>query len=125
LLQIFNYVLHKTHYPQDTCGIIERKIKLLEQKTAGNVQLSTKKGFKINFIRVINCLCELSFFTDKQGNDVTKIDVFKAFGNVINQDFSAFQNNMSAAKSASNSDMHNTLEIFKKMFAKHQEINNK
>jgi hypothetical protein len=30
LLQIFNYVLHKTHYPQDTCGIIEKKIKLLE-----------------------------------------------------------------------------------------------
>ena len=30
LLQIINYALYKKHYPQDTCGIIERKIKLLK-----------------------------------------------------------------------------------------------
>ena len=31
LLQIINYILYKKHYPHDICGIIERKIKLLEQ----------------------------------------------------------------------------------------------
>jgi hypothetical protein len=31
LLQIINYALYKKHYPQDTCGIIERKINILRQ----------------------------------------------------------------------------------------------
>ena len=72
LLHVVNYALLKKHYPQDTCGIIERKIKLLElteQETVpigSNLQLSTKKGFKVNFIRVINCLCELNFFMDRK-----------------------------------------------------------
>jgi len=59
LLKIINFVLYKKHYPQDICGIVERKIKLLEQSEqeaapiGSNLQLSTKKGFKVNFIRVV------------------------------------------------------------------------
>jgi len=131
LLQILNFALHKKHYPQDICGMIEKKIKLLEQTkqeaatTGGNLQLSTKKGFKVNFIRVINCLCELSFFTDKKGNDTTKKEVFDTFGKAINQDLSTFHIDLSAAKSAAKSDMRNTLSIFEQMYNKQQEINNK
>ena len=33
LLQIINYALYKKHYPQDICGIVEKKIKILEQPT--------------------------------------------------------------------------------------------
>ena len=131
LLQILNFALFKKQYPQDTCGIIERKIKLLEQSeqettpTNSNLQLSTQKGIKVNFIRVINCLCELSFFTDKKGNDITKKEVFKTFSNALNQDFSAFQNDLSTTKAAAKSDMKNTLSIFEQMYAKQQEINSK
>jgi len=131
LLHIINFVLHKKRYPQDICGIVEKKIKLLElteQETAptnSNLQLSSKKGFKVNFIRVINCLCELSFFTDKKGNDTTKKDVFDICGKVINQDFSTFHIDLSVTKSAAKSDMRNTLAIFKQMYTKQQEINQK
>ena len=133
LLQIINFVLHKKHYPQDICGIVERKIKLLEQSDVlaglapanSNLQLSTKKGFKVNFIRVINCLCELSFFADKKGNNITKKEVFETFGKAINQDLSSFHVDLSASKSAANSDMRSTLAIFEQMCAKQQEINNK
>ena len=131
LLQIINYALYKKHYPQDTCGIIERKIKLLEQTgqetvpANSNLQLSTKKGFKVNFIRVINCLCELSFFTDKNGNDITKKEVFDTFGRAINQDLSTFHNDLAATKAAANSDMRSTLVIFEQLHAKQLEISKK
>jgi len=120
--------LYKKHYPQDTCGIIERKIKLLEQSehppsTNSKLHLSTKKGVKVNFIRVINALFELSFFTDKKGNDITKKQVFDAFGKAINQDLSTFHNDLSVTKAAANYDMRNTLAIFVQMHAKQQEIN--
>ena len=90
-----------------------------------NLHLSPKKGFKVNFIRVINVLCELSFFTDKKGNDITKKEVFKTFGAAINQDLSTFQNYLSTTKAAANSDMRSTLAIFEQMYAKQQEINQK
>jgi len=131
LLQVLNFALYQKHYPLDTCGIVEKKIKLLEMadekftQSASEVHLSTKKGFKVNFIRVINCLCELSFFTDKRGNDITKKEVFNAFGKAINHDLTAFQNDLSTTKAAATSDMKNTLLIFEKLYAKQQEINEK
>jgi D-alanyl-lipoteichoic acid acyltransferase DltB (MBOAT superfamily) len=131
LLHVINYALHKKHYPQDTCGIIERKIKLLEQSEqeavpiSSNLQLSNKKGFKVNFIRVINCLFELSFFTDKMGGYITKKEVFDILGKTINQDLSTYQNLLSVTKAAAKSDMKSTLSIFEQMYAKQQEINNR
>ena len=131
LLQIINYALYQKHYPQDLCGIIEKKIKLLEQPletftmSASEVHLSTKKGFKVNFIRVLNCLCELSFFTDKKGNNITKKEIFDTFGRTINQDLSTFHNDLSVTKSAANSDMKNSLAVFEQLHTKQQEINQK
>jgi len=130
-LQVIDFALRKKYYPEDTCGIIERKIKLLkiaeqEITTANsNLLLSTKKGFKVNFIRVINILCELLFFTDKQGDKITKKEVFKIFGNALNTDFSTFQNDLSTTKAAANGDMKSTLAIFEQMHAKQLEINRK
>ena len=121
--------MYKKNYPQDTCGIIERKIKLLEQSeqaitpAKSKLHLSTKKGVKVNFIRVINALFELSFFTDKKGNDITKKQVFDTFGKAINQDLSTFHNDLSVTKATANYDMRNTLAIFIQMHAKQQEIN--
>lgn len=132
LLLILNYVLREKYYPEDLCGLIDKQIELLRQldEQAGvslnsNLRLSRKKGFKVNFIRVINILFRLSFFTNKEGNNITKKEVFEAFGRAINQDLSSFQNHLSATKSAANSDMRNTLVIFEEMHAKQQEINHK
>ena len=92
MLHVVNYALHKKHYPQDICGIIEKKVKLLENaelKAApfgSNLRLLAKKGIKVKFIRVINCLFELSFFTDKQGGYITKKEVFEIVGKSVNQD---------------------------------------
>ena len=33
LLQIINYALYKKQYPQDLCGILDRKIQILQQAT--------------------------------------------------------------------------------------------
>ena len=132
MLQIVNYALFKKQYPQDLCGIIERKIKLLEQTeqatappVSSNLHLTNKKGFKVNFIRVINCLFELSFFSDKQGGGITKKEVFETFGKAINQDLSTFQNDLAVTKATAKSDMKSTLLIFEQLHAKQQEINNK
>ena len=132
LLQVINFALYKKHYPQDTCSIIKKKIQLLQQAesnavalASSNLQLSTKKGFKVNFIRVINCLYELSFFTDKNGNYITKKEVFKTFGSTVNQDLSTFHNDLSATKAAANSDMHSMFSIFKQMNDKQLEISKK
>jgi hypothetical protein len=131
LLEVLNFTLYKKQYPQDTCGIIERKIKLLKQAaqetapTNSPLQLSAKKGVKVNFIRVVNNLFELSFFTDREGNSITKKEVFDIFGKTINQDLSTFHNDLAATKAAANSDMRSTLAIFEQMHAKQQEINRK
>jgi hypothetical protein len=89
------------------------------------LQLSTKKGFKVNFIRVINTLCELAYFTDRNDNETTKKEVFRTLGNTLNTDFSAYQNILSTTKAAAKSDMKNTLSVFEQMYTKQQEINNK
>jgi len=128
LLEIINYTLCVNRCPQDICSIIDRKIQLLkqeEQAAVSNLQLSTKKGFKVNFIRVINCLCELSYFTDRKGNAISKKEVFNAFGRTTNQDLSTYQNILSTTKAAAKSDMKNTLAIFEQLYAKQQEINSK
>jgi hypothetical protein len=125
--------LYRKNYPQNTYGIIDRKINLLkqaEQATStqppeSNLRLSTQKGVKINFIRLINCLCELSFFTDEKGNDITKKEVFQTFGQAVNQDFSKFHNDLSASKAAANSDMRNITAFCDNVHSKMLKINNK
>jgi hypothetical protein len=134
MLLILNLALHKKNYPEDICGIIERKIKILERIEKenatlyeSNLRLSTEKGIKVNFIRIVNNLSDLSFFIDKNGNKTTKKEVFKSFGKLFNQDLSSFHNDLSAskAKAASNNDMRNSTAIFELMLAKQIEINKK
>jgi hypothetical protein len=131
LLQTLNYALHKKHYPQDTCGLIHKKIALLKQSDeqpppiTSTLRLSPQKGIKVNFIRVLNVLFELSFFANVNGTDITKKELFSTIGKVINQDLSNFHNDLSVTKSASNSDMRSALNIFEQMYAKQKEISHK
>jgi hypothetical protein len=92
-------------------------------KQSSKVCLSSKKGMKIDYIRVINCLYELGFFTDTNGNGITKKDVFAAFGEIVNIDSSLFNQFLSTTKNASSGDMLSVIRIFQTMIDKQKEIN--
>jgi hypothetical protein len=89
------------------------------------IHLSADKGKKIDYIRVINCLYELGFFKDDKDNDISKKDVFEVFGVAVNKDLSAYQNDLSATKSAANKDMASVIKIFQTMLDKQNQLNNK
>ena len=87
------------------------------------IYLSNKKGMKVDYIRVINCMYELGFFADLGGNLITKKDVFNAFGNAINKDLSDYDKDLSRSLSDSTTlDKH--LAIFELMRNKMTEIFN-
>jgi len=59
LLQTVNFIIYKKNYPEEISGIIDKKIELLKQEELKmavgntNLKLSSKKGAKVNFIRII------------------------------------------------------------------------
>ena len=137
-LEIINALLYEKQNPNDICGNLDKTIQILKQSEQENttikpnnptnqssLQLNKQRGTKVKFLRVINCLFELSFFKDKDDNDISKKEVFEIFGKLLNQDFSTFHNDLSSTKAAANSDMNNTLAIFKQMLDKQVDINDK
>jgi hypothetical protein len=90
---------------------------------ASNVHLSKNKGMKIDYIRVINCLYELGFFTDANGNSITKKDVFAAFGAAIKKDLTDYDKDLSRSLSDSTGlDKH--LQVFETLKSKMTEVFN-
>jgi hypothetical protein len=73
----------------------------------------------------VNNLCELSFFTDKQGGNISKKEVFDIVGKTVNQDLSTFHNDLAVTKATAKSDMKSSLAIFDLMLAKQLEINDR
>lgn len=63
---------------------------------------------KIDFIRVINAMCEYGFFTTPSGVKAYKKDVFAALGAMLNTDFSKFQKNLSESKAVNNHSLSTT-----------------
>lgn len=57
---------------------------------------------KIDFIRVINAMCEYGFFTTLSGVKAYKKDVFAALGTLLNENFSNYQKNLSESKGVNN-----------------------
>ena len=66
---------------------------------------------KINFIRVINAMCEYGFFVTPAGTKAYKKDVFAALGTLLNENFSNYQKNLSESKGVNN-DSPATTKIF-------------
>lgn len=93
------------------------------ERENSNVFLSTSRGRKINFLRVVNCLYELDYFKDKNQNNISKKDVFMAMGRFLGIDLSTYQNDLSVSKSTANKDMKSTIKIFEEMLEKQKEIN--
>ena len=91
--------------------------------TESSVYLSSKKGMKIDYIRVINCLHELGFFTDSNGNSITKKQAFESFGTAINKNLEDYDKDLSRSLSDSTALLKH-LEIFDSMREKMTEIFN-
>ena len=92
LLQTLNFALYKKQYPQDTCGIIERKIKLLQQPTEepekDNADVAS---IKLRSVIILELLKKMQLGTAH--NDLTKICKLIAFltGNSYNSIYNEIQ----------------------------------
>ena len=91
------------------------------QSAASPVHLSTTRGTKIDIIRVINCLCELGFFTDDKGGRISKKEVMTTLGKALNIDLSTYDNDLSRSLSDSTK-LEKHLAIFDRMRDKMQEV---
>lgn len=87
------------------------------------VHLSTTRGTKIDFIRVVNSLYELGFFTDDKGGKISKKDVMIALGKAVNVDLSEYQNDLSRSLSDSTK-LEKHLTIFDRLKDKMEEVFN-
>lgn len=91
---------------------------------SSKINLSSVKGTRVNFIRVVNVLSELGFFVDEQGVKCSKKDVFNTLSQFINKDLSTFQNDLSTTKATSNADMKSLTKIFEDMLEKQRQLIN-
>ena len=92
LLQIINYALYKKHYPQDICGIVEKKIKILEQPTEEPEKDNTDvASIKLRSVIILELLKKMQLGTAH--NDLTKICKLIAFltGNSYNSIYNEIQ----------------------------------
>ena len=87
------------------------------------VHLSTIRGTKIDFIRVVNSLYELGFFTDDKGGKISKKEVMIAVGKAVNVDLSEYQNDLSRSLSDSTK-LEKHLTIFDRLKDKMVEVFN-
>lgn len=87
------------------------------------VYLSSRKGSKIDIIRVLNTLYELGLFNGKDGSRLTKKDFMAAMGQAIHTDLSSYDKDFSRALSDSTA-MEKHLRIFDEMRRKMEDIFN-
>lgn len=92
-----------------------------EASNASPVHLSTTRGTKIDFIRVVNCLYELGFFADDKGGKINKKDVMIALGKVVNVDLTEYNNDLSRSLSDSTK-LEKHLAIFDRMKQKMEDV---
>jgi len=87
------------------------------------VYLNNRKGTKIDFIRVINTLYDLGFFTDESGNKIQKKTVFTTIGLALNIDLSGYDSDLSRSLSDSTA-LEKHLKIFRDMLQRMIDIFN-
>ena len=87
------------------------------------IYLNPHRGFKLNIERVINNLWRLGFFINKVGENATQVQVFDAFGRLLNNDMSNFAGSLSEGRSRANADCRSELAIFHAMLEMQKEIN--
>ena len=96
LLQIINYTLYKKHYPQDTCGILEKKIQILQQPTETSEKDNPDvASIKVRSVIILELLKKMQLGTAH--NDLTKICKLITFltGNSYNSIYNELQKGIS------------------------------
>lgn len=101
--------------PQDRLGLGQTL------GTESPVHLSTTRGTKIDFIRVVNSLYELGLFTDDKGGRISKKEVMIALGKAVNVDLAEYQNDLSRSLSDSTK-LEKHLAVFDRMRKKMEEV---
>jgi hypothetical protein len=100
LLQVLNFALYKKQYPQDLCGILERKIQILQQPPEplekGNSdtcaeQSQSVASLKVRSVVILEMLKQLQLGTAH--NDLSKICKLISFltGNSYNSIYNELQ----------------------------------
>ena len=92
LLQVVNFALHKKHYPQDICGIIEKKVQILQQPTEMHEKDNPDiVSIKVRSVVILEMLKQMQLGTAH--NDLTKICKLIAFltGNSYNSIYNELQ----------------------------------
>lgn len=84
--------------------------------------LKNKKGRKTDFVRVMNVLLEMGFFTDADGDQAKKAEFFQALGKLLNENFKDYQNLLSTTKGASVADQKALTKVFEEMLDKQKSI---
>lgn len=92
------------------------------QTFSSSVFLNNAPGFKTNFERLINCICELGFFRNKFGQNASKMDVFDAMGIATHSDLKRYSKTLSNSRAAAKADCQNELAIFHALTDKQKEI---
>lgn len=94
-----------------------------EGNTTSPVHLNSTIGTKIDFIRVMNTLYELGFFTNEQGGKITKKDFFTSIGQAVNIDLSKYDKDLSRS-TADSTALEKHLRVFDNMRQKMIDIFN-
>lgn len=92
LLQILNFALYKKQYPQDTCGILERKIQILQQPCETPEKDNPNAvSIKVRSVVILEMLKQMQLGTAH--NDLSKICKLIAFltGNSYNSIYNEVQ----------------------------------
>ena len=100
LLQMVDFVLFKKQYPENTCGIIKRKIKLLEQtdRETGEKENPNVASIKVRSVIILELLRKMQIGPAQ--NDLTKICKLTAFltGNSYNSIYNEMQKGICFSK---------------------------
>ena len=90
------------YFYHSAIGLLKRKLQPTE--ATSSIYFTTKKGEKTDFIRIINSMYELGFFTGKDETKISKKCVFDEFGKLVNLDLTDYQNLLSKANKGCNAD---------------------
>lgn len=91
-------VVHQNVQPEEKVHNKASKNKKASSSPDTSVHLRDKKPNKLEFFRVIKALCLDGFFEDEHGGKVNEKDVFAAFGDALNEDFSDYTKHLSEGR---------------------------
>lgn len=83
-------------------GLLKRKLQ--SDEPTSPIYFTARKGEKTDFIRIVNAMYELGFFTGKDETKISKKCVFEEFGKLVNLDLADYQNLLSKANKGCNAD---------------------